>query len=350
MGRHIGHTAALAVLVALGVSACVAGDDAATESADTEMPAEMVGGDGAETGDGGEPTLGEATADDAAATPPGQATGGSRAPSAPLDLDGIGRSIAVVAGVTIATSNIRNAVDDTLEVVRRNGAGVFDAAVNIGNERDDGTVDGSGRIVVKVPPAELDALIADLDGTAGTLIGRTQQSEDVTDQLVDLDIRIRVEQQTIAQFERLLAEATEFQDIVTIQSVITEHTIVLEQLLARERNVEQRVELSTLTIDLVYRAPQLPGDDPVLADDDGIADAFGSGWDAFVGVLFAAGLVLAVSAPFLALAVAVLGVVWLIARRRPARRRASRVDDQPLDGEGLFRSDDDQLVGPNPQG
>ena len=152
MGRHSAHTAARAVLVALGVSACVADDDSGdTEAADTEMPAEMVGGDGGEAGDGGERTLGEATADDAATTPPGQATGGSRAPSAPLDLDGIGRAIAVEAGVTIATSNIRNAVDDTLEVVRRNGASVFDAEVNIGNERDDGTVDGSGRIVVKVP-------------------------------------------------------------------------------------------------------------------------------------------------------------------------------------------------------
>jgi len=343
--------------VALGVSACGADDDSgdsATDTADTEMPSEMPaemvadGNDGeARAGDGAssdDRAAGESEAADATAAAPGLATGGSQAPSAPLNLDGIGRAVAVEAGVTIGTPDIRRAVDDTLEVVRRNNATVFDAQVDIGNERDDGSIDGSGRIVVKVPPVDLDPLIADLDGTAGALIGRTQQSEDVTEQLVDLDIRIRVEEQTIAQFEALLAEATEFQDIVTIQSVITEHTIALERLLASQRNVEQRVELSTLTIDLVYRAPASVTGEPVIADDDGIADAFRSGWDAFVGVLFAVGLVLAVAAPFLALAVVVLGVVWLIARRRPRRIPAVRPGD-----DADVRPADDQLAGPSPR-
>jgi len=342
------------------VSACGADDDSsdsATETADTEMPSEMRsempaemssdGGDGGRARAGDEASSADrAAAEGEAADPatPGLATGGSRAPSAPLNLDGIGRAVAVEAGVTIGTPDIRRAVDDTLDVVRRNNASVFDAQVDIGEVRDDGSIDGSGRIVVKVPPVDLDPLIADLDGTAGTLIGRTQQSEDVTEQLVDLDIRIRVEEQTIAQFEALLAEATEFQDIVTIQSVITEHTIALERLLASQRNVEQRVELSTLTIDLVYRAPASVGEDPVIADDDGIADAFRSGWDAFVGVLFAVGLVLAVAAPFVALAVVLLGVVWLIARRRPRRAPAVRPGDH-----AAVRSDDDQLAGPSPR-
>lgn len=365
MGRHITHITALATLVALGAAACSTGDDAGettTETADAvagEMPVDVVDvtdDERVQRVDGGSESVGEAVDEDAggdmaaadpAAPPPGQATGGSSAPSAPLDLDGIGRAIAVDAGVTIATPDIRRSVDDVLDVVRRNDASVFDARVDIGDELEDGSVDGSARIVVKVRPVDLDPLIADLDGTAGTLIGRTQQSEDVTEQLVDLDIRIRVEEQTIARFESLLAEATEFQDIATIQSVITEHTIALERLLASQRAVEDRVELSTLTIDLLYRAPVATADEPVIGDDDGIADAFRSGWDAFVGALFAVGLVLAVAAPFLALAVVLLGVVWAIARRRPRRRTP-----QPsAAGDAAPQvSDDDRLVGPNPRG
>ena len=187
----------------------------------------------------------------------------------------------------------------------------------------------AGSIVVKVPPVDLDPMIAELDGTAGVLLGRTQTSDDVTEQLIDLDIRIGVERATIAQFETLLAAATEFSDIVAVQAVLSEHTVTLEQLLASQRNVDQRVELSTLTIDLTYVAPDSTVGDPApVSEDDGISDAFGTGWDAFTGAAMAVVIVLAVAAPFLALAAVVIGAVWLIAavasRRRARRNVATR--------------------------
>ena len=76
----------------------------------------------------------------------------------------LGRAIAIEAGVT-GTPNIRQAVDDTLNVVARNNGNVFSADVNIGDEHDDGSIDGQGSIVVKVPPVDLDPMIAELDGT-----------------------------------------------------------------------------------------------------------------------------------------------------------------------------------------
>ncbi len=308
MGRYITTTAAIVAFVALGVSACGSGDSAssATAPAAIDQSTESATGE-ARAGD-------EATTSADADPAPDLATGGSAAPSAPLGLDEIGRSIAVDAGVTIATPNVRQAVDDTLTVVRQSNASVFDATVDIGDTLDDGSVDGSARIVVKVQPTDLDGLIADLDGTAGTLVGRTQTSEDVTNQLVDLDIRIRVERETIERFEKLLTEATTFDDVVSIQRVITERTIELEQLLASQRNTTQRVELSTLTIDLRYVAPVTE----VVAEPstNGIADAFSAGWNAFAGVLFALGLALAVAAPFLLTAALIAAVAWLVTRRR----------------------------------
>jgi hypothetical protein len=314
----------LAVLVVIGLTACADSSDgsSARNASSDEAPADEQGGSEASAGtaDAADPNIdragevqagGQVAAESNASTTPGL--------GAPLDLDGLGRAIAVEAGVVIGTPNIRQAVDDTLTVVQRNNASVFSADVNIGDARDDGSIDGTGRIVVKVPPIDLYPLIADLEDTAGTLVGRTQNSEDVTEQLVDLDIRIGVEKSTIAGFETLLAQATEFDKIVEIQQTITEHTITLEQLLASQRNVDRRVELSTLTIDLTYVAPVPVTDEPTDRSDDGIADAFRSGWDAFAGALFAIGLVVAVAAPFLTLLLVVAGVVWLAGRRFRAR-------------------------------
>ena len=303
MGKHTATAFTLMVLLGLGISACANG-----ERDDSEAPA-ITGSPTveptAESGDA--PTTRDLaeTAGDAATDP---------VPGAPLPT--AGRALATTAGVTVTTSDIRAAVDDTLTAAQRHGATVYAADVNIGVTRDDGTVDGSGYFVVKVPPEDLDGLITDLGATVGRVSGRTQETTDVTDQLVDLDIRIAVERDVIARFRNLLDDANEFQDIVDIERVISERTIALEQLLASQRNLENRVERSTLTIELQYEATPL--DEPVAEDDsiDGIGDAWRTGWDVFVGALFAIGFVLAVAAPFVAVFLLMAGAVWFTVRRQ----------------------------------
>ena len=266
-----------------------------------------------------------------------------------------GQALATTAGVTVATSDIRTAVDDTLAAVQRNGASVFTADVNIGDEREDGSIDGSGFFVVKVPPADLEPLITDLGATVGRLSGRTQDTTDVTDQLVDLDIRIGVERDVIARFQNLLVDATEFQDIVEIERVISERTIALEQLLASQRNLDDRVDRSTLTIQLQYETPTgeivAAGDDSI----DGIGDAWRAGWDVFVGALFAIGFVLAVAAPFVITTAVVLGVVWLATRRRrhaqsaePRTQHGSPATEAAPSADAV--TPDEQLAEPTPRG
>ena len=347
MGRNntafIGVT--MMVLVGLGVSACASDDDSASETGAVSAP--QIEPDAPAAADSSPVRSGAVEQ-----TESGGDAVVEQAPGNPLPT---GQALATTAGVTVATSDIRTAVDDTLAAVQRNGASVFTADVNIGDELDDGSVAGSGFFVVKVPPADLEALITDLGATVGRLSGRTQDTTDVTDQLVDLDIRIGVERDVIARFQALLVDATEFQDIVEIERVISERTIALEQLLARQRNLDNRVERSTLTIQLQYESPVAEVATTEDAPTDGIADAWRSGWDAFVGALFAIGLVLAVTAPFVISGAVVLGVVWLVTRRfrrsRPADRRAdaapSPTPEHDLDCEV---TPDEQLAGPNPRG
>ena len=323
MGRHNTTAAvALAILVGLGVSACSSSDDSASMSDSTIVgPEARSGGGGAEE------------------SPADRATAGDSATSLTSGIDTSGQALATTAGVTVTTPDIRRAVDDTLTAVRRNDASVSHADVNIGAERDDGSVDGSGYLVVQVPPIGLEPLIADLGSTVGTVSGRTQDTSDVTDQLVDLEIRISVERDVIERFQLLLTQATEFNDIVDIERVISERTISLEQLLASQRNLANRVEMSTLTISLQYVAPAAE----VTAAGDTITDAWHTGWDVFVGVLFSIGLVLAVTSPFLVTAAVVLGALWLGGRRRRTNRRAA------IAAAPVVTERDEEFAAPNPE-
>jgi hypothetical protein len=310
------------MLVGLGVSAC--GSDSSSSSASAPQIATDAPNDVAQesTTAGGD----SLATSDATATALEQVSG---------------RALATTAGVTVATPDIRRAVDDTLTSIERNNASVYTADVNIGNEGDDGSVDGSGYFVVKVPPADLEPLINDLGATVGTVSGRTQETADVTDQLVDLDIRIGVERDVIARFQTLLTQATAFQDIVDIEQVISERTIALEQLLASQRALDNRVDLSTLTIQLQYEAPAV---EPTMSSGHTISDAWRAGWDVFVGMLFAIGLALAVAAPFLFTAALLLGVIWL-ASRRIGRRRAT-----PPPTPAPVSERDEELAAPTREG
>ena len=308
MGRTRTALFALVIVAGLGVSACSVGDvdsEAAVSTITVEPSREVA-------------------IEDGGTTSPDAAPGAPTPAGLPL-LDG--RALATTAGVTVSVSDIRRAVDDTLTTVARNNATVFNADVNIGGERDDGSIEGSGWFVVKVPPSDLDALVADLDATVGTVSGRTQETSDVTEQLVDLEIRIGVERDVIDRFRLLLDDAAEFQDIVEIERVIAERTIALEQLLANQRNLENRVELSTLTINLQYTPPPAGAVDETT--DDTIGDAWGAGWDAFAGVFFALAFAIAVAAPFLVAAMVVAAIVWLVVRRRPRRRPVDTTDPTP---------------------
>jgi hypothetical protein len=331
MGRYNTTAAVLAsiVFVGLGVSACGSDSDSssAVTTATEDAPAARAG-DGAVT-----------------AETPGT-TGG--APEIAATLDTSGQALAKVAGVTVATSDVRQAIDDTLLAVERNDASVYTADVNIGDERADGSVDGSGFFVVKVPPDQLEPLITDLGSTVGTISGRTQDTSDVTAQLVDLDIRIGVERDVIERFQVLLTQATEFQDIVEIERVISERTIALEQLLASQRTLEGRVELSTLTVTLQYVAPAPEG---AATATNSITDAWRTGWDVFIGIVFAIGLVLAVAAPFLATGALVLTTIWFLGRRR-SRRVAPTIPSTGAStgasGTAGVTEREDQLEAPTP--
>ncbi len=327
MGRTRRTIIGLLALAALTAAGCSAADDDADESADA--PAEQSADDGAF-----EEFEAPADVAEADAAAPGDArTGGLGTSGAPVDA--FGRDLITEVGLTMATNDVARTADDVRRLATANGGAVFSSDVTVGQPLEDGSIPGGGRMVVRIPPQDLDRLLADLDGLGG-ITRVTQESEDVTDQLVDLEIRIRQARAGIATIEEILARTTELDDLFAVETELSRRQVELERLLAAQRSTEDRVALATLTIQIEFRADV---EEIVVPEpgEDGIGDAFRSGWDAFLGALFAIGYVLAVLAPFLATAMILGGIVWLVARRLRRHtdavptRGADRVDDEVSD-------------------
>ena len=143
--------------------------------------------------------------------------------------------------------------------------------------------------MLAVPPAELGAVRNVLDDT-GDVLSYEQLAEDVTDQLADLDTRIANQRASIERIRELYANATDVDAIVRIEAELTSRETTLEQMLATQQQVTDRVALSTLTVDITTAPDAVePADD----DGTGIGDALAAGWSAFAGGVFALVLALA---------------------------------------------------------
>lgn len=320
--RHITSIAVIAAagIVGLGLAGCSNGDDDAASSAptmDVEAPADGALLDADESlaaAGAAEPApmvASDATADQAADIPTLQVPG---------------QAIAIEARATLEADDVKAAVDRVTTTVTTRGGRVAAADVDYGRPaEDDGgdTDDGDGTrtgaratLVLEVPPGDLPAVVTALEDL-GTVLSFDQLAEDVTDQLADLDTRVDNMRASVERVRALYAEAVDIDSVVRLEAELTRRETDLEVLLATQSTLEDRVTMSTLTLDITSTATATT---PVEDDDPGILDAAAAGWGAFVGGLFAIVLVLAAIAPFV-LAAIVLALIALAVLRRIGRNR-----------------------------
>ncbi len=316
------------VAAILGLAACAGGgdDDAATSAtASAAMDVAAPAATAQPTGDAGFGVVGradaEATEAQAPAAPAPSPGGGT------TTLQPVGQQLAIAAHATMQSEDVRATVERITTTVAARGGRVASADIDYGAPTEDGAPATSrATLVVAIPPGELAAVRGVLED-AGDVLSYDQLAEDVTDQLADLDTRIANQRASIERIRELYANAVDVDAIVRIEAELTSRETVLEQMLAQQQQITDRVAMSTLTIDVTTA----PVDDEVPADDGtGLGDALAAGWSAFAGGLFAIVLGLAAAMPFVLtlLAVAVVALwVRALSRRRhaPAAHREGDV-------------------------
>lgn len=309
---------------ALTLTACGGDDDDASDEAATEPAAEEPAAEA--PGDGGDGGL--AIGGDTGDVSEGD-SGSGGGPS--IDLGQVGRDVIIEMRVTVSTDDIKRSVSAVSARAAALGGGVASSDVDYGARVDDPAADGTSDdtsggyavLVVKVPPAAVDDLIAGIERT-GTIRSINQSAQDVTEQLVDLDVRIANARASVENVRAFMERAEDLSDLVTLESELTRRQTELEQLEAQQRNLSERVAFATLTVEIIPTAavPEPPD------GDDSIGDALRRGWDGFTATIWGVGYVLAVLLPFLA-AAAVVGLAALVIRRRRHRDPSGSASGPP---------------------
>lgn len=214
-----------------------------------------------------------------------------------------GDAVIRTAELAVRVDDVTKAADEAGRLARAAG-GRVEAEDRSGS--DDG---GAATVQLRVPPTAFDATVAGLV-ELGDERHRRLSTEDVGEQIVDIEARLATQRDSVERVRALLAEADALGEVVTIESELTKRTADLESLQARLEALEARVDLSTISVTFDSSGT------PVIGDALGFGDGLAAGWSA----LSAAGRALAVTAgavlPFLPL---LLVAGWLGLRARSRR-------------------------------
>lgn len=176
------------------------------------------------------------------------------------------------------------------------------------------TGDDTATLSLAVPADKLDGVLDQLSHLGTSLVKRELNTQDVTEQVVDVEARLATQRKSVERIRALLSQATSVADITSIEAELTNRESALESLEQQQNSLAGSVAMATVAMSIHGVAAPAPAEE----DHSGFLGGLAGGWHAFL--VFGGGLltVLGAVAPFL-LFVVPLGWLgwWLHRRRRP---------------------------------
>lgn len=305
--RRAAALGAVGLAIAIGLGGC--GVDSGDDSADSTAGAPARGQNKAGSAQN---EAGSAQAPD----PQGKPGAG-----APVDLSVDQRSIVYTGSMTVRVNDVEKAATRAASIVTAAGGFVGGDKRTSDDNRSEATLE------LRVPAAKFGAVVDDLAGL-GEQEQRDINTQDVTEESLDLDARITSQRARVESGRRLLAQASTLSDLVMLEGELAKREADLASLEAKKRRLSDLTALSTITAVLLGPDARAPGDG---GPQTGFLAGLKAGWAAFVASLQILLTVLGALLPWLVtLGVPVLGgVIWLARRLRGRLRPGQPVPLPP---------------------
>jgi hypothetical protein len=243
----------------------------------------------------------------------GGATAGKPNSGTPAQLTVDSRALIFTGTVTIRVSDIGLAAADVSTLATAAGGFVG------GDDRTSDKDRSHARLTLRVPSSRFSDVVTGISklGRNGRDESRQLSTQDVTDQVTDLDARIATGQASVDRVRELLAKAQNIGEIVALESELSRREADLESLKARKRKLDDVTTLSTVTA--VLLGPQA-GATAEPGTGTGFLAGLKAGWHAFTSSMGVLLTVLGALLPWLAgLGLPVLVTLWALRRIRRIR-------------------------------
>ena len=157
----------------------------------------------------------------------------------------------------------------------------------------------SASYTIRVPAENFRNLLEQV-GELCHVVRQEEGSDNSSEQYYDVESRLVTQQTKLERLQNLLAQAENMEDIITIESAISDTELEIEQLTGTLRHYDSLVDFSTVYITLqeVYQLSNV--EEPATSFGSRVGTAFASGWRGFVSTLESLAVALA------------YGWVWLL--------------------------------------
>ncbi|MCY7412064.1 MAG: DUF4349 domain-containing protein [Salinibacterium sp.] len=276
-----------AILTALALSGCTAGSTS-NDSAVSPGDSGGVGAPQEGTEEGFRPQNGGEIASDAAIS--------------------TGREVITTGYVTITVESPQDAATEAIRIVEAAG-GRIDGRSEYAPRGGGGDGGGSASLTLRVPSDDLTKTLEALR-ELGDVQEVALNSSDVTMESRDLDARISALSASVDRLLALLANASDTDTLIQLETAISDRQAQLESLESQRRYLSEQVSLSTIQLNLVTEqvVPDAqPGD---------FFSGIVTGWNAFLAFFSGLIVVLGVLVPWLVFGAIVTGIILLIVRLR----------------------------------
>lgn len=232
----------------------------------------------------------------------GTGTGSADSQTAPASA-AQNRQLVRTAQVDLSGDDVSGALVKVKDLTAREGG-------YIGQENSSAS---KGSLTLRVPADRMDAVLKGLGEVEGTTVVRREtKSEDVTEQVVDVESRLATQRASVDRVRALLERAATTSEITQIEGELTKRQTDLESLQRRYDALKGQVAQSTITVSISQgSAPSVP------VEKLGFLGALESGWHALLEAVRVLLVVIGAVLPFAVVLVPV-GVVWMLRRRRRA--------------------------------
>ncbi|PJJ10079.1 uncharacterized protein DUF4349 [Flavobacterium sp. 1] len=164
------------------------------------------------------------------------------------------------------TDNLETTYDQIKIAVKKGKAFIQ----NDSEGKDYGTI--YRRITVRIPNQNFDSFIKDISTGVTYFDNKEISSEDVTEQYIDIDARLKAKKKLENRYLELLAKATKMSEMLAIEAQLS---AIREEIEAKEgqlRYMQNKISLSTITVEF-YKT---------IAEEKGVTISYGAKvWNSF---------------------------------------------------------------------
>jgi len=170
------------------------------------------------------------------------------------------RKVISTATLTIEVVSAQVAINDITNITLESGGFVSSSSISdIGSNRK------NGHLTARVPQKSFYSTIEKIDAL-GTEKQRQVSGQDVTEEFIDLGARLDNLQKQETRLQEILKMATTVKDIIEVEHELERVRGEIESLTGRLNYLNQSVEMSTITVNIMEPAP-------ITGDGWGISDA-----------------------------------------------------------------------------